>query len=182
MLSNILGHLLVREIQPVHLRSGQKRYWENELKSLQGDCSEGKTYSSQLLKILLVNKAFYFAGIEEFYGGNDFAFPTFTHLRNFLNTLDVDRKGSIKKITVTIRVDRFADYCDAEDTQLFSTDLAMEIPGLEKLTVIASIKLLIKSRYGDVEDPWLSAKLGNSLQSASLRKLACSLLVKKSDA
>ena len=117
---DILSFLLVEPDRPVKLRSANHRRWRNELRNLQDipavpdrswrltdhDRSFVALFAndmphsakSELLAVLLVCKAWYFVGIEAFYGGNTLHFGDASHLRQFLNKTDSDRRACIKQI------------------------------------------------------------------------------------
>ena len=61
-----------------------------------------KSARSDLLDVLLVSRAFYFAGINAFFGGNVFALEDLRHLDKLTTTLDLDRRRSIRRLVFQI--------------------------------------------------------------------------------
>lgn len=115
----ILSFLVVREKQPIVLRSAKARRWRNEVRNLAApdlgvrgwdfERDHHQRYDdlpafrkSPLLKVLLVCKDFYYAGIEAFYGGNTLHFESLEHLQQLAAKLDKDRKRCIRHIDLWV--------------------------------------------------------------------------------
>ncbi|EME83747.1 uncharacterized protein MYCFIDRAFT_172822 [Pseudocercospora fijiensis CIRAD86] len=98
LLSHILSYTLTREA-PIILHSNSSRRWRTELATLNAlPLCWGSAKKDRSLDILLVSKAFYFAGVEAFYSSNTFQFGSVTALTKLLNSIDSDRKNCIQKI------------------------------------------------------------------------------------
>ncbi len=215
VLTNILSRVLVRRRQPVYLRSSHERRWGKEIEDLRGPLprlrfdrrwsyklgmrenpgARGRTQNpSWLLRVLRVNKAFYFAGIDAFYGGNELGFPGFPRLRAFLDDTDKDRKSCIKRLHLIIHfdfkyVDReaflnihkekpdnitvhdLAPYCRASDLAFLSADLSGELSALETVTVVADTTGIFS--IDPARERWLCSNIEALVRRVWSRQVNC---------
>ncbi len=215
VVSNILGHILIRE-DPICLISKRQRRWRKELKSLgpfnSGPASIQQTHRTcelsessskhdpyELLNPLLINRAFYFAGVETLYGGNELAFSNGTHLQGFLDDLSTDRKYYIKRLRVGMLLADayweartpprrlqpfiatrpaevyFADvsgHCDPSESTVLLIDIPGALPKLEKVSVDVCIP---KSRglWTPADLEWFASKLEGLIRKAWNRRVEC---------
>jgi hypothetical protein len=120
VLAQILSYILAANPrEPITLHSTTGRRWRNELHALitvdwNQSISVSSSYvrdhlpllrksaRSYLLDILIVSRAFYFAGIDAFFGGNVFALEDLRHLDKLTTTLDLDRRRSIRRLVFQI--------------------------------------------------------------------------------
>lgn len=114
VLTHVLSYILADRQGSITLRSAKDRRWRNELQDLvstkwarpiyrsppPSSIPSYRTDKSPLLEILLVCKAFYFAGIASFFGDNVLRFDNLRHLERLAGKLDVDRRCCIRRIEV----------------------------------------------------------------------------------
>ena len=101
ILTQILSYILTKS-GPIILYSASARRWRSETYNL----SIGNLYpyvstkalKSPLLDILLVSRAFYFAGIAAFFRENVLKFDNVQHLDRLTSKLDTDRRRCIRRV------------------------------------------------------------------------------------
>lgn len=120
VLTQLLSYVLVAEDgAEITLRGKRARRWRNELNGLQVSNealvrptgygsrfdytpAPARSAKSALLDILLVSRAFYFSGIEAYYGGNVFRFDTANQLASFVETTHVDRRRCVRDVVLSM--------------------------------------------------------------------------------
>ncbi|KAK3626736.1 hypothetical protein LTR56_015832 [Elasticomyces elasticus] len=95
ILMEVFRHSLVRAKQPVCLRS---KYMREALARALGD----KTDRSRNFNVFLVNKAFYFAATEVYYGGNAFELGYAEDVTETSKTIGPGRKSFIKSVKLKL--------------------------------------------------------------------------------
>lgn len=145
----MLSYILAQPSRRLRLRSARDRRWRNEAKALRG-LNPGPLRpfkKSPLLDILLVSKDFYYAGIKAYYGLNTLQFHTATHLKQFAETVGIDRRRCIRSIVVHIqwqfpsnrsRYDR--GLVPADDESALDSDLLALFPSLRSAVVYCCLQ------------------------------------------
>ncbi len=165
LLENILGRILIRS-EPIYLLPKRFRRLKKVVNSLRRAPEKQAHNPYELLKSLLIRKDFYSAGVEIFYGENEFLFRDFDLLEAFLREVGTDRKNCIRRLRFDLIFDNHyhAKRClsrlvepsaskesastgkarledDTEDAAaLLSLKLLEELPKLEKITIAASYR------------------------------------------
>ena len=100
--------------KPITLRQPQERRWTNEIANLRDipqwskqpripmGPSRKRQRKSPLLKLILVCKEFYFAGIEAYYSKNTFQFDSLHHFRTFSEKLEPRQKMLIESVNIEV--------------------------------------------------------------------------------
>lgn len=116
LLLQITSEVLTRS-KPITLRQPQERRWTNEIANLrdipqwskdawldrhQGLPSRKRQRKSPLLKLILVCKEFYFAGIEAYYSKNTFQFDSLHHFRTFSEKLETRQRMLIERVNIEV--------------------------------------------------------------------------------
>lgn len=98
-----------------------------------------------------MNRQFYFAGIEAFYGGNSFRFESLEHLRKFVGKIDSDRKQCVKRIS--FRSSKTDKSLDEELLRDAVTDSAETLAYcFEKLVVLEEVRFEMRSDWWNVRE------------------------------
>ena len=114
LLEEIISHVLA-SAKPITLREPQERRWAKELADLRSESpglsrrkrsAPGKRRpamrKSPLIKVLLVCKAFYFAGLTSYYGKNTFRFDDVAHLELCKARFTIRHKACIRRIQLDL--------------------------------------------------------------------------------
>ncbi|KAK4610734.1 hypothetical protein CLAFUW4_14077 [Fulvia fulva] len=110
LLEHIISYVLINP-SPITLREPQERRWAKELGDLRSDSPgpnrrKGKRRpamrKSPLLRVLLVCKAFYFAGFNCYYSKNTFRFDGVAHLQACKARFTVLHKAGIRRVLLEL--------------------------------------------------------------------------------
>lgn len=144
LLIQIIGYTLTKP-HPITLHRPHEYRWAKELNSLQPMYNKRfrRTRKSDLLKILLVCREFYFAGLEAYYGGNVFHFDSPLDFRDtFIKTLSDRHKACIKRVVIDWEWYRFDIRSLSAERKYHpkqpfavASDLLEEFPELQSATV-----------------------------------------------
>ncbi|KAK5746462.1 hypothetical protein LTR17_000842 [Elasticomyces elasticus] len=110
LLMKIFRHLLLRDEQPIKLESAELRAACARYRSEEGP----QPRRWQDLELFLVCKAFYYAGIEVYFGDNIFNLDSAYSMLNFSAAIGLDRKTLIRSATIEMywsKIEGFEGYC-----------------------------------------------------------------------
>lgn len=96
--------------------------------------------------MMLVCRAFYYAGIEAYYGGVVFKFLSADHLRAVLSSLGQDRKACIKRIVVNVEFDIRTAIEEGGQTKSFyftRSTWDLETDPLAQLPLLQQAKIMV---------------------------------------
>ncbi|KXS96083.1 hypothetical protein AC578_6376 [Pseudocercospora eumusae] len=147
LLTHILTFILTRDTL-INLHSKSSRRWRTELATLNAFPCAGSAQKDRSLDILLVSKAFYFAGLEAFYSSNIFQFDSVTALTKLLNATHSDRRNCIQNIRLlqscyTIMTNRESpegmSLSELMGPETMPAGLAEQLPKLRRVSIRCEI-------------------------------------------
>lgn len=130
----------------ITLHSKAYRRWWTEVEGLNGHALVYKP--SHNLKVLLVCRDFYFAGIKAFYGGNTLGFESDTHMTDFAQHIGTDRRRCVKSVEINTRwrdvihqdlIARGTFICYPEEPRILESNPLEPFPALEEVKVVACV-------------------------------------------